>query len=117
MSVYRTSAPTERDLFRPMHPAAQPGPQVEPEARERLYTEAELHARLLVRAAEVEASVRCELNTRITELEQAIPCTASLLDGVGEMRRETVERARQDIAELVESLTRRIVGEAIAVDR
>lgn len=120
MAVYRARAGDERDVFRPMHPAASDLAQVAMAAQDAQVAtrfEAELATRLSAHGAQVEAATRAELLPRIAELEQAIPQTDSLLEAVAHTRRETLVQARNDIAELVETLTRRIVGDAVALDK
>jgi len=118
MAVFRSD--DAREAFRPMlfqaELSAQKAQQEEQEKAE-LHVEQQVQERLQRHADEAAAATRAELQPKIDALEQAIPSTESLLQAVARTRQEHVVKARQDIAELVETLTRRIVGEAVALDK
>ena len=114
MAIYRSITSLESNEFRAVYPGSQAGQVVEVDTR---VEEAVVLDRLKKRASEVEAATRAELLPRIQELEQAIPETESLLAAVSRARKETVLQARGDIADLVETLTRRIVGDAVRLDK
>ncbi|MFT6147187.1 MAG: flagellar biosynthesis/type III secretory pathway protein FliH [Myxococcota bacterium] len=120
MAVFRARDNEEREIFRPMNcinPTIIQEAQAAQEEQTRNRVEQEVQSRLTEHTALVEAALRAELQPRIAELELAIPQTESLLDAVAHTRREVMVQARLDIAELVETLTRRIVGAAVAVDK
>lgn len=120
MAVFRARNNDEDGGFRPMHsisPTVVEQAQAAQEEQTRDRVEREVQSRLTAHTAVVEAAVRAEYQPRIEELELALPQTESLLDAVAHTRREVMVQARLDIAELVETLTRRIVGEAVAVDK
>ena len=118
MAVFRAGDDTE--VFRPMHFSAEvaaQAAQAEQAAQTKQEVEREVQARLQRHAARIAEETRAELQPRIRALEQAIPNTESLIEAVAAVRREQLVKSRNDIAELVETLTRRIVGDAFALDR